>query len=185
MEQERRQQPVDGAALAAKHHLGVPLKRHTHTLGNAVGIGCAVLVVAFCLLLVFAVVGNLIQQPRAILWWLLLLPGILALVRLVLLFRTANQMGNHSVAYECSEGVVVVSGRGQAAHVELALRWDEITRAWKERERGGRRRYGDPSVKYYIRDRHGRQHRLLYLAIWKRCQQELANRDFSEDQSGG
>jgi hypothetical protein len=185
MENDKLQHHMDGAALAAKYNLGVPLKRHTHNLGNALGIGCAVIILAFCLLLVLGAVGNIMQQPRVIVWWIVLLLGVLALLRLALLFMKANQTADRSVAYECSEGFVIVSGSGQAEHVLIALRWDEITQAWKEREKLGwrRRPYGDPSVKYYIRDQKGRQHRLEHRAIWRRCQKELASRGLPEDRS--
>ena len=60
MQNEKLQKHMDGAALAAKYHLGVPLKRSTHNLSNAVGIGCAVIFLAFYLLVVLGVVGDVI-----------------------------------------------------------------------------------------------------------------------------
>jgi hypothetical protein len=173
MENNQLQHHRDGVALAAEYNLGAPLKRSTHTLGNAVGVGCAAIFLAFYLLVFLGAVGGLMQQQRVI-GWIALLLGVLGFVRLALLFLKANQMADHSIAYECSEGFLLVSGRGQAEHVLMTLRWDEITQAWKEKKS-----YRD-AVKYYIRDRHGRQHRLQHIAIWRRCQKELASRGLSK-----
>jgi len=184
MQNNKLQRHMDRATLAAKYSLGIPLKRHTHNLGNVVGIGCAVLVLVFFLLLILGVVVEDIMPQQPVLGWIILLLGVVALVRLALFFSTINRLADHSVVYECSEGFVVVSGseRGQAEHVLMALRWDEITQAWKEREKlGSRRPYGDPNVKYYVRDQRGRQYRLQYITIWRRCQKDLVNRSPSED----
>lgn len=182
MQNDKLQPYRQRTALAAEYHLGVPLKRHLYLFGSAMKMGCAVTYLILSLLVVLGA-GERIMQHQRVIDWIVLLLGVLGFVGLVLLFLKAL-LTNRLVAYEWSEGFVVVSGRGQAEQVLMALRWDEITRAWKEEWRrlpSGRTPVRDTPVQYLIRDRHGRQYRLQHHAIWKRCQKELARRGLSKD----
>jgi hypothetical protein len=178
MANHKSQQQVDVAAIAARRHLGVPLKRHTHNLGIAAGIGCGILVLAFYALLLIALVQFVFQRENNVIGWLSLTIGLLAMLRFASFLFDQVRAYRHRSAYECSDGFFVMDGRGQAAQVTMALRWDEVASVWKGWEKLGRSR----QFRRYVHDQHGRLYILTeYPRIWRRCQKELALRGISSE----
>jgi len=175
-----RQGPVDAASLAAEHHLGVPVRRHTLLLDRVAGVGCSALLVAINLVLLLTA-AELIGENPSLLGWIALLVGALISLRLVLSLIDLNRGRYSAIAYECTEGFAVVSGRGPAARLLVALRFDQISRVWREKVTGRGNRV--IQYNYCVSDREGRQYVIPVLSVWKVARREVNGRAAAADRT--
>lgn len=162
--------PREAYQLAERHGLGVPQRIHTRLFDRVVEAGCG----GF---LLFIGLGNLIiltfglyspfdaQQYRSAGFWVGVILALLGAVPFLI-----NVISEKNVAYECSLGFLVV--RERSRQIVLALRWDEIDRAWQS--------HSHKSRTYFITYRKGNNdpedYELSSGQLWKRCDFEVRHR---------
>ncbi len=173
--------PMRVYQLAAEYRLGNVEKRYSQRLTRlaSIGGGCALLLFT-CMLIVFYVVndfgnGSFSSEPSKF------MSTFFGFVLFIVFGGGLIIYGllSDRVAYECSEGFMILRDRGR--RVELALTWDQLTEAWRvTRSRQLPLYY----ISYQSEDRETRSYRVFSRRLWRRCYAELQRR-LSSSQSEG
>lgn len=165
--------------LAREYSLGTPQRRHSQRLKHYTTAFFASIFLIFGLSVMLSYILELLtHEPGAASEWLAILVGVLFFLLLAALYFAISKHSNR-VAYECSDGFLVLRGRKQ--RVELALTWNKVVWGWKERKYLGPRL--STSISYYISYKMGEReenktYKLFSEQIWQRCAFEVNNRNF-------